>query len=219
MPDDGGNVSSPGIARGSTIIAETSRRRPDAEHVPISAVLSTQSLSPRRRLRLGLFVLLPILLIAGGYWYITGGQVMSTDDAYAEADKVGISTDVSGIVKDIDVTENQHVEAGQVLYRLDDAPFRFALGRATAQVGSVKDALNALKANYREMQAQIQQAHHDVDYYATELHRQQDLLNAHVASQSTFDMARRNLQNAQGKLASLTQQLPAIARNLDRARD
>jgi membrane fusion protein (multidrug efflux system) len=160
-------------------------------------------------------VLLPILLIAGGYWYITGGQVMSTDDAYAEADKVGISTDVSGIVKDIDVTENQHVEAGQVLYRLDDAPFRFALGRATAQVGSVKDALNALKANYREMQAQIQQAHHDVDYYATELHRQQDLLNAHVASQSTFDMARRNLQNAQGKLASLTQQLAAIAANLD----
>jgi multidrug resistance efflux pump len=215
MPDDGGNVSSPGIARGSTTIAETSRRRPDTEDVPISALRSTPRLSPRRRLRLVLFVLLPILLIAGGYWYITGGQAMSTDDAYAEADKVGISTDVSGIVKDIDVTENQHVEAGQVLYRLDDPPFRFALGRATAQVGSVKDALNALKANYREMQAQIQQAHHDVDYYATELHRQQDLLNAHVASQSTFDMARRNLQNAQGKLASLTQQLAAIAANLD----
>jgi membrane fusion protein (multidrug efflux system) len=118
---------------------------------------------------------------------------MSTDDAYAEADKVGISTDVSGIVKDIDVTENQHVEAGQVLYRLDDASFRFALGRATAQVGSVKDALNALKANYRDMQAQIEQAQHDIEYYATELRRQQDLLNAHVASQSTFDMARRNL--------------------------
>jgi membrane fusion protein (multidrug efflux system) len=160
-------------------------------------------------------VLLPILLIGGGYWYFTGGQVMSTDDAYAETDKVGVSTDVSGIVKDVDVTENQHVEAGQVLYRLDDAPFRFALGRATAQVGSVTDALNALKANYRDMQAQIQQAQHDIEYYATELHRQQDLLNAHVASQSTFDMARRNLQNAQGKLASLTQQLAAIAANLN----
>jgi membrane fusion protein (multidrug efflux system) len=166
-------------------------------------------------LRLGLFVLLPILLIAGGYRYITGGQVMSTDDAYVEADKVGISTDVSGIVQEIDVTENQQVAVGQVLYRLDDAPFRYALARATAQVGSVKDALNALKANYRDMQAQIQQAQHDVEYSATEFHRQQNLLNAHVASQSTFDMARRNLQNAQGKLASLTQQLAAIAANLD----
>jgi MFS transporter, DHA2 family, multidrug resistance protein len=33
-----------------------------------------------------MFMLLPILLVAGGYWYITGGHVMSTDDAYVEAD-------------------------------------------------------------------------------------------------------------------------------------
>ena len=208
-------MSSPSVAKRSPPIAETSPRRLDTADVPISAPRDTRRRAPRRRLRLGLFVLLPILLVGGGYWYITGGQVMSTDDAYAEADKVGISTDVAGIVKDIDVTENQHVETGQVLYRLDDAPFRFALRRATAQVGSVENAINALKANYRDMQAQIQQAQHDIEYYSTELHRQQDLLNAHVASQSTFDTARRNFQNAQGKLASLTQQLAAIAANLN----
>ena len=59
-----------------------------------------------------LFALLPLALIAGGYWYVTGGQVMSTDDAYVEAEKVGISTDVSGIVKEVDVIDNQHVAAG-----------------------------------------------------------------------------------------------------------
>jgi membrane fusion protein, multidrug efflux system len=215
MPDDGAHVSSPNLADGSTTITETSRRRPGSEDVPPPALRNTPRRAPRRRLRTGLFVLLPILLIAGGYRYITGGQVMSTNDAYVEADKVGISTDVSGIVQEIDVTENQHVEAGQVLYRLDDAPFRYALARATAQVGSVKDALDALKANYRDMQAQVQQAQNDVEYYATEFYRQQDLLNAHVASQSTFDMARRNLQNGRGKVASLTQQLSAIAANLN----
>jgi membrane fusion protein (multidrug efflux system) len=90
--------------------------------------------SPRRRsLRWILFLLLPIALIVGGYWYVTGGQMMSTDDAYVEADKVGVSTDVSGIVQEIDVTENQHVETGQVLYRLDDLPFRLALQRAEAR--------------------------------------------------------------------------------------
>jgi membrane fusion protein, multidrug efflux system len=36
---------------------------------------------------------------------------MPIDDAYVEADKVAISNDVSGIVKEVDVTENQHVEA------------------------------------------------------------------------------------------------------------
>jgi membrane fusion protein (multidrug efflux system) len=215
MPDDGGRVACPNPAKTSTTAAEVTQGHSDIQDVRLSATARAGRPEPRRRLRLGLFVLLPILLIASGYWYITGGQVMSTDDAYVEADKVGISTDVSGIVKDIEVTENQHVEAGQVLYRLDNAPFHYALARATAQVGSVKDALNALKANYRDMQAQIQQAQHDVEYYTTEFRRQQDLLNAHVASQSTFDMARRNLQNAQGKRASLTQQLAAIAANLN----
>jgi membrane fusion protein, multidrug efflux system len=162
-----------------------------------------------------MFALLPLALIIGAYWYITGGQVVSMDDAYVEADKVGVSTDVPGIVKEVAVTENQHVQAGQILYRLDDLQLRLALARAEAQIGTVRDALNALKANYRDMQSQIEQARNDVGYFDTEFHRQQDLLAAHVASQSTFDTARRSLQNAQQKLVSLTQQLGAIAANLD----
>jgi len=165
--------------------------------------------------RPGLFLLLPLALIAGGYQYVSGGQVTSIDDANVEADKVGVSTDVSGIVREIDVTENQRVAAGQVLFVLDDLPFRLAQQRADAQVGMTGDALNALKANYADMQAQIKQGQDDVEYYRTEAGRQQDLLNAHVASQSTYDTARRNLQNAEHKVASLNQQLAAIAANLN----
>jgi membrane fusion protein (multidrug efflux system) len=162
-----------------------------------------------------MFALLPLALVIGAYWYITGGHVVSMDDAYVEADKVGVSTDVPGIVSEVGVTENQHVQAGQILYRLDDLQLRFALARAEAQIGTVRNSLNALKANYRDMQSQIQQAQNDIEYFDTEFHRQQDLLAAHVASQVTFDTARRNLLNAQQKLASLTQQLGAIAANLD----
>jgi membrane fusion protein, multidrug efflux system len=169
----------------------------------------------RRWLRRVLFLLLPLVLIAGGYWYVTGGQVMSMDDALVEADKVGVSTDVSGIVKEVDVTENQRVKAGQLLYRLDDLPFRLALERAEAQLGMVRDDLNAMKANYRDMQARIKQAQNDVGYFGTQLRRAQSLLTAHFASQSAFDTANRDLQNAQQSLASLTQQLAAIAANLD----
>jgi len=155
------------------------------------------------------------VLLVGAYSYVTGGRMMSTDDAYVEADKVGVSTDVSGIVREVDVTENQRVEAGQVLYRLDALPFQLALRRAEAQVGIVRNDLNALKANYQDMQAQTKQAQYDIDYYDREYRRQQELVSRSVVAQASFDTAHRNLQNAQQKLTSLNQQLAAIAANLN----
>src|SRR6202165_4021252 len=160
--------------------AEAPAVRRDAPQVqperPAEMPSAPENASPPRRrwVRRALYALLPLVLIAGAYWYVTGGRVMSTDDAYVEADKVGISTDVSGIVKEIDVRNNQGVNTGVVLFRLDDLPFRLALERAEAQVGIVGNDLNALKANYRDMQAQIKQAQDDIDYYDREFHRQQD---------------------------------------------
>jgi membrane fusion protein (multidrug efflux system) len=216
MPDDATIVS----LRPDTTEAPASKReapQKQSERLAAMASASEKAARSQRRpwTRWALFALLPLALIAGGYWYVTGGQVMSTDDANVEADKVGVSTDVSGIVKEVDVTDNQHVEANQILYRLDDLPFRLALNRAEAQVGMIGDALNALKASYRDMQAQIKQAQNDIDYFTTEFHRQQELVSTHIVSQSTFDTAHRNLQNAQQKLASLDQQLAAIAANLN----
>jgi membrane fusion protein (multidrug efflux system) len=213
------DASPPGQAAAPDVrVLNPGRRETEVKDAvePSPDLASDTVATPKKsRLRPLMFALLPLALVVGAYWYVSGGQVISMDDAYVEADKVGVSTDVAGIVKDVDVTENQRVEAHQILYRLDDLQFRLALERADAQIGTVRDSLNALKASYRDMQSQIQQAQNDINYFDTEYHRQQDLLTAHVASQSTFDTARRSLQNAQQKLASLTQQLGAIAANLD----
>src|ERR1700730_4856140 len=216
MPADATIVS----LRSDTAEAPAARRDAPREQQerPIERFLEPEKApqSPRRRwVRWVSFALLPLALIAGAYWYVTGGRVMSTDDAYVEAAKVGISTDVSGIVTEIGVSNNQVVAEGQVLFRMDDLPFRLALERAEAQVGIVRNDLNALKANYGDMQAQIKQAQYDIEYYDREFHRQQDLAAKNIASQQTFDTARRNLQNAQQKFASLNQQLAAIAANLN----
>jgi membrane fusion protein, multidrug efflux system len=186
-----------------------------AEEAPTRSAPPPQA--RRLWIRRALFAVLPLALLVGLYAYVTGGQLMSTENAYVEADKVGISTDVSGVVATVAAHENENVAAGAVLFRLDDLQFRLALDRAEAQVGMVRNALNALKANYRDMQAQIQQAHLDIGYFSTEAQRQADLLQEHVASQSAFDAAHRNLQNAQHRLASLEEQLAAIAANLNDA--
>lgn len=169
----------------------------------------------RSWLRPLLFALLPVALAAGAYEYVTGGRIMSTENAYVQADMVGIATDVSGIVKEIAVTENQTVRAGDVLFRLDDLPFRLSLERAEAQIGIVGNELAALQASYRDMQAQIAQAQADLAFYNTDLDRQKQLASSNFASRATFDQSRHNVQTAQQKLASLTQQLAGIAANLN----
>jgi membrane fusion protein (multidrug efflux system) len=168
----------------------------------------------RRWLRPVLFLLLPLALAGGGYGYVTGGQVMTTDNAYVQADIVGVSTDVSGIVQAILVHENQQVSAGDVLFRLDDQPMRLALTRSEAQIGIVRNELAALQASYRDMQAQIRQAQADVTYYQAEFERQDQLNRNKFASKAAYDQARHQLDVAKQDLASLNQQLAGIAANL-----
>src|SRR5262249_29235483 len=89
-----------------------------------------------------------VVLLAGGYWYLTGGRYVSTDDAYVQAARVSISTDVSGRVVEIDVHDNNRVTAGQVLFRIDQRPFQIAVEEAKAQLSTVRYQIHPLKPTY-----------------------------------------------------------------------
>jgi membrane fusion protein (multidrug efflux system) len=171
--------------------------------------------SRQRRLRWALFLLLPLVLMIGCYFYVEGGAYMSTDDAYIEADKVGLSTDVSGMVEAIEVSDNQHVTAGQVLFRLDPLPFQLKLDQAQSQVGIVSDNLTALKANYQNVQAQIKQAEDQIAFNQLQYQRQQILARQQFTPQTSLDQARLNWQTSQQTLASDKAQLASIVANLD----
>jgi len=165
-----------------------------------------RGLRRREKIRWTLFALLPIALIACGYWYVAGGQVMSTDDAYVNAEKVGVSTDVSGIVQDVAVKDNQYVTAGQVLYRLDPRQFQIALENAKANLAQTALTLDAMKQDYKRMlsEAAAQQAQVDLD--KTNFDRATMLLRTGTATQATYDQANYTLQNDTSKLKALQQQ-------------
>jgi membrane fusion protein, multidrug efflux system len=175
---------------------------------------SRTELSRKRLLRWALFLLLPIVLIAGLWFYVRSTRYVSTDDAYVEANTVSLSTDVSGIVTQVAVKDNQPVAKGQVLFRLDDLPYRLKLARARAELGTVRDDLDALKQNYLSVQAQISQAQANVAYDTRQFERQKVLAARQFASQEVLDQARRNLQTARDQLVSLRHQLDQIAAQL-----
>jgi membrane fusion protein, multidrug efflux system len=163
--------------------------------------------SPRRPwLRWALFALLPLALIAGTYWYVTGGQIMSTDNANVETDKVGISTDVSGIVQEVDVSENQHVTAGQILYRLDPGQFQIALENAKANLAETGLTVESMKQDYRRMLIDIETQQAKVELDQSTFDRFNTLVKTDAISKANYDQARFTLQADKSTLASLKQQ-------------
>ena len=203
-------------APGAVPLATPRERAPGPGSV--SARLAPESALPsatRRRLRAVSFVALPIILIAALIVYALGGGTISTDNAYVEANTVGISTDVAGIVRQVYVKENQAVSRGEILYSMRDQQYRYALERANAQLAAVRDDLLALQASYRQMQAKIAQAQYDLGYSEVQFKRARNLAKVHVVSSTQFDTAHRNLASSQQALASLNEQLAGIAANLN----
>ena len=143
----------------------------------------------------------PAVVLAGALFaYMAGGRYVSTDNAYVHAGKLTVATDVSGIVANVAVQESQKVEKGQVLFTLDQEPFRIALAGAEANLGAVRNQLTTLQATYRQKQAQVAQAKTDVAFYETSFQRQQDLLKRGVSAQATFDQAKRDLDAARERV-------------------
>jgi membrane fusion protein (multidrug efflux system) len=159
-------------------------------------------------------LLLPLVLAVGGYFYVTGGQVMSTDNAYVEARRVGISTDVAGTVAEVLVHDNEAVTKGQVLFRLKQDSFKIALAGARAQLDTVRNQILTLKASYSQTLAQIAQAEADVPYYQSNFQRQQNLKSSTAYSKAAYDKAANDLSAAQQKVKVAKAQANAMLAQL-----
>jgi membrane fusion protein, multidrug efflux system len=173
----------------------------DSKPVPLKGAPSR-----RRWLRPVLFALLPLVLVGGAAWYMLGGSIMSTDDAYVDAEKVGISTDVSGTVQQVDVTDNEHVAAGQVLYRLDPRQFEIALDNAKANLAQTALTIDAMKADYQRMLRDIKAQQSQVELDQATFDRAAALIKSAATPKATYDQANFTLQTDKAKLASLEQQ-------------
>ena len=180
------------------VAAEKLLQRFDAAAKP-----TEQSRAARKpgRLRRILLVLGPAVVLAGSLFaYMAGGRYVSTDNAYVHADKLTVATDVSGIVANVAVHESQKVEKGQVLFTLDQEPFKIALAGAEANRGTVRNQIVTQQATYRQKLAQIEQAKTDIGFFETAAQRQQDLLKRGVSAQATYDQAKRDLDTARERL-------------------
>jgi len=169
----------------------------------------------RRRIRRILLVGGPVVvLLVVGYFYLFGGRYISTENAYVKADKVAISAQVEGPIAEVDVDENEHVDQGQVLLRLDQRPFQIALARAKAQLHNARADVGGLKANYAQKQDELKLAEEDIDLAAHDYKRQLGLAKRQVSSQTRLDKAQRALVAAKQHVVAVRQALAKLRAEL-----
>ena len=107
-------------------------------------------------------VALVTLVGAGGaaglqYWSV-GRFMVSTDDAYIQADSTLVAPKISGYVAELLVDDNQTAHAGRVLARIDDRDFRAALDEATANVAAATASIANLDAQIAAQGSAIKEA-------------------------------------------------------------
>lgn len=180
---------------------------------------------PRRRWgRLAAMLSLPILLLIGGvlYWQSLQGQV-TTDNAYVHLDKVSISAQVGGQITDVLVKENQHVQAGDLLFRVDSEPYQLQIAQADASIATAQAAQIAAANSSAMSGADISAAKENIAFARSNLLRQEALWKKGFTTKATYEAAQHQVTIAQEQLrlaeakrdeaaAKLTsgQQLPGI---------
>jgi membrane fusion protein (multidrug efflux system) len=150
-------------------------RRPDSERLesparraPPSFDEAGDATSWRQRLRRRRgFV--PLLVIGGIIaaallvgWWLHARNYESTDDAFIDSRTVQISAQVAAAIINVPVTDNQLVDAGAELVRLDDRDYVAQRDQAQAQVNQAQASVDNLTAQIVAQQAKVDQANKQV---------------------------------------------------------
>lgn len=168
-----------------------------------------------RAVRVLLLVVVPLVAVGVGlYVYATGGREVETDNAYVKANIVAISALVSGRVVEVASRDNEAVEAGALLFRIDPEPFQIAVSGARAQMDVVRTDVQSLRAEYRATLQEAAEGRERIDFLLRQLERQERLKEKGMTRGDTYDEARHNVEAARRRLDSIREKTNRVLAGL-----
>lgn len=151
----------------------------------------------RRIGRWVLWIFGPAVVLVGCVWYVfTVGRYEATDNAYLHADVITIAPEVAGRVVEVAVRENQHVRAGDLLFRIDPEPYQLAVNELEAQAIAIGEYLNSSRDSYAAALADLEARRADVKHEEQLYRRVEDLRAKGLVSQENLDDASNSVATA-----------------------
>jgi membrane fusion protein, multidrug efflux system len=127
-----------------------------------------------------------------------------TDDAFISARSFSISPKVSGYITEVPVTDNQHVNAGDLLAKVDDRDYKIAVDQAKAQLAAAQANIDNVQAQIdsqreliKQAQAQVDQAEAQLKFAQQEEARAKDLVDKGAGTVQREQQTHSDLQAQQ----------------------
>jgi membrane fusion protein (multidrug efflux system) len=151
----------------------------------------------KRNSKRWLWVAGPLLIAAlfGWEWLSHRGKA-ETDNAYVKAEHVMIAPQVGGRVVAVLVGENQAVQRGQLLFRIDPEPLRIAVDAAQARLDQVGNSTGANRATVQEADSSLRGAEDSLRWAQEDYARQASLVKRGLIARKAADDALHVLNGA-----------------------
>ena len=167
--------------------------------------------TPNQKRRRGLLLLAVVVLLAGAawfaWWYLYARWYVSTEDAYAGATVVQVTSEVAGTVRTIHPRETEWVRAGQPLIELDPADGRIAMDAALADLGATVRQVRGTYPQTVRLQAQIAARETDLARARDDYRRRLSIAAGGAVSTEELAHAREVVAGAEAALRSAREDL------------
>ncbi len=148
-----------------------------------------------KRKTVGLLLCLgAVVVVAAGWAWTRANGETSTDNAYVRGDVTSLAPKVAGYVTALDVEDNQTVQAGDILFRIDDRDYRARLAQADANIDAAQARLTNVDAEtqlqhalIRQAEAQKRAAEAELNLATRASHRRRELIRSNAVSQAQLD--------------------------------
>ena len=161
---------------------------------------------------------LVVAAILGALLYRHYERYPTTDDAYVDADVVGIVAQVAGPIVNLPIVDNQAVRAGDLLFEIDPRPFQIEAAKARAEVDKTGDDVSALADAVTSAEAGVRYRKAQLRLAETQWKRVEPLAKIGALPFQDRDKAQAGLDEARAGLADAEARLAQALANLG-ARD